>query len=316
MPAILAHHLFGRALLARYEKQTPLTREVRDAFLLGNQGPDPLFFAVHPAYLMSTKSLARRMHREGIEEYFEAWRNMLNRSAIKDHTHKVLRAYVHGALCHYRLDRTIHPLVCAHVEALCSAGIKGLDPKDASFVHGQLEADLDVYLLYQLTGCKLEEYCIPKQVLYASDETLSGIDALYGAAAGLYRIKVPRKVFSRSIKDMRKAQKLLYSPGGTKRTVLGHLERLVRRHSLLQAVSHSSKPESMAWFINEDHGAWLHPTTNAMSTQSFDELFDAALKGAPLDRERFDAEVPLIEITQGLDYFGNTSPCTTKDVKH
>ncbi len=315
MPAILSHHLFGRTFLARENNRAFMTRDARDAFLLGNQGPDPLFFATRTPSLVTIKTLGSCMHTERIEDYLGLWREMLDRLQIKDHTYTVLRAYLYGFLCHYVLDRATHPLVHAYEEAICHAGVSGLDPSDRSFVHGQIEADLDVYLLYRLTGRTLEEYNIPKQVLYASDAVLSSIDVLYGAAAHLFDIKVPRGAFTRSIRDMRATVHVLYSPGGTKRKVIGQVERLVRPHSLLQAMSHQSDAHEDTWFANEENERWLHPQTREESTSSFNELFDTALETALADIKIFNAGVPVIEITKGLNFYGQSEhrPATDQD---
>ncbi|MDR2036202.1 MAG: zinc dependent phospholipase C family protein [Coriobacteriales bacterium] len=306
MPALLSHHLFGRALLARANNRTLLTREARDAFLLGNQGPDPLYFATLSPRFLKIKSLGAHMHSKKINEYFSVWRDMLNRCETYDHHYEVLKAYVYGAFCHYFLDRETHPFVRAQVEALCNAGVEGLEPRDKTIVHAQIETDLDTYMLTRLTGRTLEEYCIPKQMLYSSDAALSSIDTLYTAAAELYPIKVPRTAYTQSIKDMRLAEKLLYSPGGTKRMLYGHLERLGRQHSLIQAISHSNEAQHAAWHANESKAFWHHPDTKEKSNKTFAELFDDALTTAVACRALFESGAPLSEITKGLDYYGSS----------
>lgn len=304
MPAILSHHLFGRALLARQASEKFLTRDERDAFLLGNQGPDPLFFAVRTTAVKSSVALARAMHHAHIDEYLELWRKTLDEIQLKDHVYNVLYAYVRGFLCHYVLDKTVHPLVGAYEQALCGAGIKGLDPKDRAFVHSQIEADLDIYLLHKLTGRTLDEYQIPKQILYASDNLLSDVDLLYRASASLYGVKVPRNVFTRSVKDMRATERLLYSPGGTRRSLAGKAERLVRRHSLLQALSHRPEAYVDNWYANESKDQWIHPYTMEERNESFMELFDSALIEAENDMRLFSEGTPLQAITEGLDFSG------------
>lgn len=314
MSALLSHHLFGRALLARQDNRVFMTRDTRDAFLLGNQGPDPLFFLTRSRALVTGKKLASRMHRERIEEYLEMWRDTLERRYFKSYLYDVLQAYIYGFVCHYYLDRAVHPLVVALAEALCAAGISGLTAKDVPFVHAQIEADLDIYMLYKLTGRTLDEYSIPKQMLYSSDEALSSIDTLYLAAAEFYDIKVPRHLFSQAVKDMRLAQRLLYSPGGTKRKIIGRAERLVRPHSLLQAMSHNPDAREAVWYANEQKASWRHPKTGVFSNQSILEIFEEALDGAEAGKELLQSGAPLIEITQGLDFFGNATQPPTQDL--
>lgn len=306
MPSLLSHHLFGRTLLARQKNNAAfMTRDARDAFLLGNQGPDPLFYAVRTPAVLNTTYLAQCMHSKRINEYLEMWRVMLEGIAIKDQVYEVMRAYVFGFLCHYALDRTAHPLVYAYEQAICNAGVKGLEPRDHTFVHSQIEADLDIFLLHRLTGRTLDEYDIAKQMLYGSDATLLDVDLLYRTAAKLYHITVPRNVFTRSIKDMRTAQRMLYSPGGTRRSLVGKAERLVRRHSFLQAQSHRTDAYLDNWYANENKEPWRHPKTGEESTCSFVELFEQALETAEADIKLYNSGAPVHEITQGLDFSGN-----------
>jgi hypothetical protein len=303
MPALLSHHLFGRAILARQNHRVYTTRDARDAFLLGNQGPDPLFYATRSLALVNIKTLGSRLHNEHISTYLKVWRELL--ANAEGYPHEILQAYLNGYLCHYALDRTAHPLIYAFEEAILYAGAAGINLDDGSFIHGQIEADLDVFLLYQLTGRTIDEYYIPKQVLYSSTRALFCIGQLYREAARLLGSKVPQEVFSLSVEDMRTAVRLLYSPGGTKRGLVGHLERLVRPHSLLQAMSHRREAAFDNWYANEEHVAWLHPQTRERRTESFVDLFDAALETAFEDMELFSAGAPVVEITKGLDFSGN-----------
>lgn len=309
MPAILSHHLFGRTLLAQKNNRAFLTRDARDAFLLGNQGPDPLFYGTLSTRMINVKKLGVSMHREGIDTYLEAWRELLDHHHIKDHEHEILKAYVYGYLCHFALDRTAHPYVDAYTDALCSAGVPGLGLDAHSFVHSQIEADLDVYLLYRLAGRTIDQYCIPKQVLYASDAALSSIDALYGVAARILKLEVPRAVFSRSVKEMRSIQKLLYSPGGTRRKLVGRLERLVRPHSIMQALSHRPEAYLDAWYANEEHAPWFNNETGEESTLSYYELFEEALAVAREDMDLFKEGAPIREISKGQTFRGTAQEC-------
>ena len=63
MPAILTHDLFGRGVL---EDVTSLlgmrSLDERDAFLLGNQGPDPLFYIVVDPLMHKWAPLGGALH--------------------------------------------------------------------------------------------------------------------------------------------------------------------------------------------------------------------------------------------------------------
>ena len=46
MPAILTHDFFGQDVYAAHSHVIGKSIDEKDAFLLGNQGPDPLFYLV------------------------------------------------------------------------------------------------------------------------------------------------------------------------------------------------------------------------------------------------------------------------------
>jgi hypothetical protein len=303
MPAILSHHILGRSVLAKLESDSYNSRDERDAFLLGNQGPDPLFYSTFSTQLVNIKTLGSRMHGEQVEQVLETWRNML--SSFRPGERRILEAYISGFLCHFALDRAAHPLIFAYQNAITAAGVPGLNADSGSFVHGQIEADLDVYLLYKLTGRTIGEYVIPKQVLYSSDEALALIDKLYVAAAKIYKLDVPGNAFSLSVRDMRLVVKISYSPGGTRRNILGRLERLVRPHSLLQAMSHRSEAYIACWYANESHQDWIHPGTGATNNAAYLDLFNQAVDTAVSDIVIFEIGVPISRISQGVDFSGN-----------
>ena len=51
MPAIITHDLFGKDVYGETFDTIGGSRDAAEAFLLGNQGPDPLFFvAPDPRY--------------------------------------------------------------------------------------------------------------------------------------------------------------------------------------------------------------------------------------------------------------------------
>ena len=63
MPAILTHDLFARGVIDDVRSVLPLaTGGERDAFRLGSQGPDPLFFLVIDPLMRRYSPLGDAMH--------------------------------------------------------------------------------------------------------------------------------------------------------------------------------------------------------------------------------------------------------------
>ena len=77
MPALITHDTFGRDVYDRRHSFIGGTRDEADAFLLGNQGPDPLFYSVLSPRLHAVHRLGNRMHNEKPSELLEAFKQSL-----------------------------------------------------------------------------------------------------------------------------------------------------------------------------------------------------------------------------------------------
>jgi hypothetical protein len=275
MPALLTHHLFGEAMLARLGSAVfPVTDEY-DPFLLGTQGPDPFFYPVFTTQLVALRRFGSRLHREHINSAFDALRAYVRRLPATEQP--LLNAYLCGYLCHFALDRTAHPFVFAWQYALCDAGVPGLSREAGGYVHAQIEADLDAMMLYQIKAMTIEDYRLPKLTLQASDAVLEAVDGLYASvAAEVYGLRLVPHAFGKSVRDMRLSVSVLYSPRGIKRRLLGAIERIAQPHSLAQAMSHRFDIRKTCDFDNCGADPWLDPATGETSRESFRDLFEKA----------------------------------------
>lgn len=310
MPALLTHECFGNDVWNRVgDSLFPPTddeahiRELRRAFLLGNQGPDPFFFALRTPRLVASKRFGSLMHHEKVDETIEAFRRLVD--YCPEPSGSLLLAYVLGFLCHFTLDSTVHPFVYAQQYAICDAGVEGLDRRDGSIVHGQIEADLDMMTLRQWRDTDIRAYNYTRDVLRASDETLAFLDVTYQALAHeVYAVDLANNAFSRGVEDMRLTVRFLYSPRGVKRRLVGALERLFRRHSLAQALSPRADARAGSDFDNHERQAWTNPFTGAVSPASFNDLYAEALEAALANITALMDGGPVTSITGGLDFEG------------
>ena len=120
MPALITHDFFGQDVYDHIFRNVGGTRDEAEAFLLGNQGPDPLFYAVADPRLHEHNRLGNVMHSEKPSELIKAFKDSLG--ILDDDELPVGRAYAFGFLCHYTLDSTMHPLVFFHEYLLTDAG--------------------------------------------------------------------------------------------------------------------------------------------------------------------------------------------------
>ena len=315
MPALITHDTFGRDVYDHRHSFIGGTRDEADAFLLGNQGPDPLFYSVLSPRLHAVHRLGNRMHNEKPSELLEAFKQSL--FVLKEGERGIGRAYALGFLCHYLLDSTMHPFVFFQEYQACDAGEPGLDRSHGSEVHGVIESEFDELVLYTKRGETIATFDPSREVLKASDHALAVVSKMYAyVALTLFGIFIPANAFGSSVKLFRRAQAFFYSPKGIKRDVVARIEEVVRPHSFYRAMSHRCVALEESMFDNREHAPWKDPFTGAVADDGFWERYgkalartDAAL--AAFDRDDFDVEVARA-ITGDLDFSGE--PTTARIV--
>jgi hypothetical protein len=310
MPAILTHDFFGRDAYPEVAAQFGFeSLDEFDAFLLGNQGPDPLFYLVADPFADERNRVGLLMHCARPAKLLCSLRDAL--SMLSHSERRVGEAYAAGFVCHYLLDRLVHPLVYASEFEICDAGVEGLDRSDASEVHAEIERELDEMVLFSKTGKTVSRYRPYREVLSASDETLATVDKLF-FYMGLwtYSRTLDRDCFSRAVRSFRRMQRLFFSPRMGKARVLASIERTLghKRYSLLAAMAHRPRAEKVSAFDNHMHGTWVDPFTDEGRTESFWDLYEEALG------QVFDAEAAFfslgfsdgeaLELTGGLNFNG------------
>lgn len=310
MPAIITHDTFGHETYSALYEFIGGSRDEANAFILGNQGPDPLFYSVVCPHLKPVHRLGSLMHSEKPTELLAALHDALRNlswNSIEDQ--RIARAYAMGFMCHYLLDSTAHPFVFFYEHELCDAGVEGLTREDNHEVHALIESEIDELILTMRRNASLSKFNPSKSVLQASDRTLHVVSALYcNAVQSTYGQAIPKDTFITSVKCFRAVQALFYSPTGLKHNLIGRIELLARRHSFYRAMSHRNLERTWSPFANAEHAEWVNPFSGETETSSFDDLFDRAKMRAIEVIAQFD--VPnlgaegLAEITGGLNFSG------------
>ncbi|MEC4176796.1 peptidase [Adlercreutzia sp. R7] len=318
MPAIITHDLFAKDIYNEVFESVGGSRDEAEAFLLGNQGPDPLFYAAaDPRYLAYAK-LGTTIHEARPTELIVALKAAV--PLLPSHQRSWARAYVLGFLCHYELDRTVHPLVYSQVNALCTAGVEGLGDEARSEVHAVIETDLDELALTRKRGETVASFNPATAVLKGSPAMLGAVSTLYARAVkDAFDLDIPQNLFAASVRAQRAAQRVLYSPKGWKRGALGAMERLVRPHSLLAALSHRGEERNHSPYANTDHQVWENPFTGQASTTDFWDLYDQARAGAlraiaAVDGDGFSLEDARV-LTGDLNFRGEPVVATVMAVE-
>lgn len=103
VPAIISHHLFSQDVYQKSPRQIGGTQKEHEAFLLGNQSSDPLFYLVALPHLSSYFTLGSLMHQQKPPELLFAFKQSL--SILDEKEYAQGRAYLLGFLCHYLIDQ-------------------------------------------------------------------------------------------------------------------------------------------------------------------------------------------------------------------
>ena len=314
MPAIITHDLFGEAVYEGDAYFIGIDPEQRFAFLLGNQGPDPLFYARANPSISEFALLGSIMHSRDTDKILMAFHDALD--TLTPDEKPVGRAYLLGFLCHYLLDSTVHPLVYANQYALCDAGVEGLTRKNGNEIHAVIESEFDEVMLFKRTGKTVATFKPYKEILQANDETLTIIGKLYSyMAVMVFQRSMQIDVFRKSVKAFRLVQSVFYSRTGMKRSLLARVEELARPYSFYRSMSHRALEATECEFDNHEGNAWVNPFTKQQSTASLDQLIDQAKARvgaafALFDTDEFTSEAAHV-ITGGLNFSGNHLPGET-----
>ena len=316
MPAIITHDLFGEAVYEGDAYFIGIDPEQRFAFLLGNQGPDPLFYARANPSISEFALLGSIMHSQDTDKILMAFHDALE--TLTPDEKPVGRAYLLGFLCHYLLDSTVHPLVYANQYALCDAGVEGLTRKNGNEIHAVIESEFDEVMLFKRTGKTVATFKPYKEILQANDETLTIIGKLYSyMAVMVFQRSMQIDVFRKSVKAFRLVQNVFYSRTGMKRSLLARVEELARPYSFYRSMSHRALEATECEFDNHEGNVWVNPFTKQESTASLDQLFDQAKARvgaafALFDTDEFTSEAAHV-ITGGLNFSGNHLPGETAE---
>lgn len=304
MPAVITHHLFGENAVTLLPEGIVTGQEELLAFLLGNQGPDPLFsrYRTIPARARACHRLAHDMHHLRVQQTFESLRDGV--SHLGDDDKNLGRAFTLGLVGHYVLDSTVHPFVFAQQYALCSAGV-GLENAPTE-VHAVIESDLDSWLLWQERHVSVREVPAATDLVHTERIAQVGGVLFSQVATQVYGIDLGAGEYGHAVNDYRRLYKAIDPAGCPTMLLLVAMERIARPHSQLAAMAHHPTTSDECASANLDHQEWVDPATGATRSESFPDLFQGALEVWPQVAEAVvrNDTATFRRLTKGLNYDG------------
>lgn len=279
MPAIITHHIFGEDASALLPDGILLGQEDLLAFLLGNQGGDPLWARVRtlPKQARTCHLLATRMHTSNMVDVLMALRNSV--SCLNDKDRSIGRAFALGMAGHYLLDSMTHPLVYAQQDELVRADPSLRDAYDE--VHAIIESDLDTWVLWEMRRQTVME-TPSTSALMRTDQ----IDRVAGAMVSqmaweVFGLELGANEYAGAVKDYQLFYRAIDPPSSRLLNVLSSLELIKRKVSRLRAQAHTVTTSDTCAAANLEHHLWRNPATGEASCASFPDLFHDALFAWP-----------------------------------
>jgi len=307
MPGIATHHVFGAETFSVVESVVGGQADNLAAFLLGNQGPDPLFYLAATPSERSIRRIGSTMHREHTVDLLRVMHEQLVASG--DVTS--LAAYALGFLCHYILDSTVHPLVYAQEHAICKAGIDRLKGEwPHRVVHATIEAAIDEHVLTTRVNASAAVMPPHKTMLQCSARTLYDISrALAGVISCVYGVKCPDSALMTAVGLYRASQKALDSKSSGLRRHFDYLPKDGAIAAYIRALSLRPDPLPHTPFTNDDHVAWPHAFVEGrVVSESFGELYVASTSKAqdalPAFAQTAVGESLFEDIVAGVNFLG------------
>ncbi len=285
MPAIICHHIFGEDAAGTLPAGLVEGEEELLAFLLGNQGPDPLFarFSTLPSRAAALHALCHQMHESECAEALLTFRAGVEHLPREDE--RIGRAFVLGLLAHYRLDSIAHPFVFAQQQALAEAAPELADSHNE--LHGLIESDIDSWILWEKRRVTVLERPAHKNLMRTARIERVASALFSQVALGVFGCELNAEEYAACVRDYELEYRLIDPANGAFARAAGVLERLVKPHSLAQAMAHRVVRTCDCPAANLEGGLWLDPADSMPRRESFADLFEAALAGYPDLAEAF-----------------------------
>ena len=267
MADFTAHYLFGHALLERCDIRVKALMEADlNAFNWGLQGPDPLLFhngSLHNEEYNKYSALMHTVHTDRLLAAMAEYIGEKNDTA--------LTAYFMGMVCHYALDRRIHPYVYYTQFQLEKA-----DPRWKRSAHTLIECQLDKYYWGKLRTDNINHFKV--RTAYQKDRRLFALLAeMYDMLLRqIYRVTPDKKILEKCFYEVIRYTPYFYSSTGIFYHGCKTADALFGWGG--KAVTHVKRFEAPFDFSNEDHAPWFnlwHPE-KTFYTSAW-EIFNDAL---------------------------------------
>ncbi|HOP73016.1 MAG TPA: zinc dependent phospholipase C family protein [Thermoclostridium caenicola] len=276
MADFLMHILLSDDVLEKIESRRVLEgiQRYRTLYRLGAQGPDPLFFYefISGGKRSPLRELGHTMHKKHTGAFLKMGFSRLQKVSWEQEWLE-LAAYLSGFICHFTLDRLIHPYVYWAAENW----IWSVDGRLVSTTHQAVEMALDVLFWKERrmsSACKVKTR---KYVDIGRQWPKSVRDFLLEAFASLYGVRADEKSLNRVLSDFYRGHDLLYDPRGWKKALIGWLDAFTGGGIKPPKVPYPALLDETVDWANRKRRTWTHPfKAGEAHRESVDEILSKA----------------------------------------
>lgn len=300
MPAYSSHYIFAK------EMMEPMRRLngghlCEDAVYFGTQGPDVFFFhrSLPTMPGRSCRKVGSALHRAKPSAIFDS----MARYVRDRHYDITALSYAYGFICHYALDRVVHPLVYSiqHTATGRHGGPKGFT------VHNAVEFSLDNAILNQKLGLKEPWLFRTADTVPRNEDVIERISEMLNYVIPVStELRITKGQISQAMRDTRTMQRATNDQTGRKTMTIKTAETLLAPVLMGYKISVMIRPRNLELgykFLNERHGVWENPSEPGKKRrESFFELYDRAKEECIVLLEAFsravEEGVSMSEITE------------------
>lgn len=278
MPDIITHYIFGLDT-AQNLKHTPLypcLKENRDLFLIGLQGPDPIYY--HHLRKKDNKAyVASKMHTEKTGDFLISALCQIKKYDIESKEFSQGLSYLSGFICHYILDSMAHP----YVFYLGGCYLEDV-PETRKYMglHRKIELAIDTILCEERFSIKSSNFKVHKHIL-KNIKIPECITTMFDETLFLnYGINGGGAIFKDAYEDIRTYYKITYDRFGTKKAFATLVSPLLPKSTspFVGSFSYFNCINPTFDYMNLEKRVWLHPVTGNVYTFSFYDILRNANK--------------------------------------
>ncbi len=316
MPSSMTHSYFAIDI---YNKLNNLSKHKIDGYTNRLKtyalGTDPyMFYNLFIGKKNKKSSNIQKMnHTTKTKDYFVNMINYIINNNLEND--KDIICYLYGSICHYFLDKTIHPFI------FYKTGLFNREDKSTykyNALHEEMEYYIDFYMIYNREKTIPKSYKFYKYIFNIDKLSIELSKMIDNIMKETYDVDNSASIYIKSLKHMYIFNKIFnYDKTGIKKKIYKLIDyiqpnKFIRKEELSFNIEYNKKIH----YLNLDKKEWNHPCDiNESYNYSFIELYMSALNKCVdcinniitmIDNKKIDNKI----INK---YFDNSSYLTGKD---